>query len=128
LVAPYLAPLALDGDRGEVRPSCAAGSSNARGRLVERAPRARRAPSGAVRRISGGHRVCAPSPVLRTVENYKTGLDVQALPQDARGVSVEVIGQLVREGGAVALALVVYSELRLMRQTLATLAERMAVR
>jgi hypothetical protein len=53
---------------------------------------------------------------------------VQALPQDARGVSVEVIGQLVREGGAVALALVVYSELRLMRQTLATLAERMAVR
>jgi len=53
---------------------------------------------------------------------------VQALPRDARGVSVDVIGQLVREGGAVALALVVYSELRLMRQTLATLADRMAVR
>jgi hypothetical protein len=40
-------------------------------------------------------------------------------------VSVETVGQLIREGGAVALALVVYSELRLMRQTLAMLAERM---
>jgi hypothetical protein len=48
--------------------------------------------------------------------------------RDVRAVSVELMGQLVREGGAVALALVVYSELRLMRQTLATLADRMTAR
>jgi hypothetical protein len=128
LVAPHLAPLALVGDRGKVRPSCAAGSSSAVVELVKRAPRARRAPFGAVRRISGGHRVHTPSPVFQTVENNQTGVDGRRFPEDARAVSVETLGQLIREGGAVALALVVYSELRLMRQTLGTLAERMSGR
>lgn len=41
-------------------------------------------------------------------------------------MSAEAIGTLIREGGAVALSLVVYSELRAMRVALAQLAARMA--
>ena len=100
--------------------------------LVERCSRAVRARaaglSSTVRRRSTDIR---RAPSTRSLSGpldrreLQNRLDAQPLPRDARAVSVEVIGQLVREGGAVALALVVYSELRLMRQTLATLAERM---
>lgn len=41
-------------------------------------------------------------------------------------MTADTLGTLIREGGAVALSLVVYSELRAMRVALAQLAARMA--
>ena len=41
-------------------------------------------------------------------------------------MSVAELGTLVRDGGGVALAVVVYLELRLMRLSMATLAERLS--
>ena len=52
-------------------------------------------------------------------------LDQLAAPRDARLVTVEQLGILVRDGGGVALAVVVYLELRAMRQSMAILAERL---
>lgn len=40
-------------------------------------------------------------------------------------MSVEQLGILIRDGGGVALAVVVYLELRAMRQSMAILAERL---
>jgi len=40
-------------------------------------------------------------------------------------VTVEQLGMVIRDGGGVALAVVVYLELRAMRQSMAILAERL---
>ncbi len=52
-------------------------------------------------------------------------LDRRAAPRDARRVTVEQLGIVIRDGGGVALAMVVYLELRAMRQSMAILAERL---
>ena len=71
------------------------------------------------------HRVYAPCPLLCNVQR-KNRLTPHAQHDGVPAVSAEAIGTLIREGGAVALSLVVYSELRAMRVALAQLAARMA--
>jgi len=72
----------------------------------------------------GVHQVHAPSPALRAVE-YEKSLTAAPSSGSVLPVDVAQLGVIIRDGGGVALAVIVWMELRMMRQSMALLAERL---